>query len=130
SIAVRKLAAVRLVDRPRRGTHIVARCHIVPPESFGACKAPFVFFAGLPVLLPPDKPIRLTPQQDFHLVAEQPAVSNNAVVLRQSSRHESSLDAASDSRRHRIQRYHAAIAGQRRKPRSQWPQMPWRQSDY
>ena len=87
-------------------------------------KPAIAFLAGLPDLLSADKPIRLTPQQDFHLVAEQPAISNNAVVVRQGSRHESGLGAAGDGRRDRIQRCHGTIASQRRKPRSQRPQMP------
>src|SRR5215510_7269619 len=62
SIAVRKLAAVRLVDRPRRGTHVVAGRHVVPPEHVGAGEAAIALLAGLPDLLSADKPIRLTPQ--------------------------------------------------------------------
>ena len=83
-IAIRKFAAVGLVDRPRRGAHVVARRHIVPPEHVGAGETGIAFLAGFPDLLATDEPIGLTPQQDFHLVAEQPAIANNAMVLRQS----------------------------------------------
>src|SRR5258708_39095939 len=98
---------------------------MVPPEHVGAGETDIAFLAGFPDLLAADEPIGLTPQQDFHLVAEQPAISNNAMVLRQRSRHESGLNAAGDGGGHRRQFCRAAITSQPRKPRGPRPQKPW-----
>ena len=81
-VAIGKLAAVGLVDRSRRRAPIVVGRHIVPPEHVGAGEAAVARLAGLPDLLAADQPVGLTPEQDFHLVAEQPSISDNAVILR------------------------------------------------
>ena len=129
-VAVRQLAPVRLVDRPRRCAEIMAGCHVVPPEHVGAAKPRVAFFAGLPDFLAADQPVRLPPEQHLHLVAKQPAVADDAVIARRQAGHERSLHAAGDCRGYRLQRHHRALTRKRAQRGRVRTEMPRRQTDH
>src|SRR5258708_9545430 len=114
-VTVWQFAPVRLVDRARGGTEIMARRHVVPPEHVGAGEGGITLLAGLPNLLATDESIGLAPQKDFHLIAEQPAVGHDAVVSRGEPRHETCLYAAGDGGSYGIKRGHISFTGKRRK---------------
>ena len=99
-VAVRQLAPVRLVDRPRRHADVVARAHVVPPEHIGGGEIWIAPLAHLPDLLAVDQAVRLAPEPDLHQVAEQPAVRHDAMLARQRAGHECRLHGAGDGGRH------------------------------
>ncbi len=109
-VAVRQLAAVRLVDRPRRDADVVRGGHVVPPEQIGGGERRIASLAGLPDLLAGHQPVGLPPQPDLHEIAEQPAIGDDAMVARQCAGHEGRLHAARHRRRDRRQRPHRAGA--------------------
>ena len=112
-VAIRQLAAVRLVDRPRRRTEIMARRHIVPPEHVGAGKGGDRAACRPPRSSRRRQPVGLPPEHHFHLVAEQPAIADDAVIARrQSPVMKAGLNAAGDGRRNRLQRPPSRHRGQ------------------
>ncbi len=128
-VAVRQLAAVGLVDRPRRDADVVRGRHVVPPEQIGAGEGRVAPLARLPDLLAGDQPVRLPPQPDLHEVAEQPAVGDDAMVARQGAGHEGRLHAARHRRRHGRERPHRAGARKGAEPRRMRAEVARRQAD-
>src|SRR5262252_1543446 len=119
-IAVGQLAAVRLVDGPWRHADIVRRGHVVPPEQVGAGERRVAPLCRLPELFAANETAGLPPEPDLHQVAEQPAVSHDAMIARQAARHEGRLHGAGHRRRHCRERAHRAAAGERAEPWRVW----------
>ena len=128
-VAVRQLAAVRLVDRPRRHADVVARPHVVPPEQVGAGEGRVALLARLPNLLAGDQAVRLAPEPDLHEVPEQPSVRDDAVIARRQPGREGRLDAAGDGRGHRRERADRAGGGEAGEVRRELAEVPGREAD-
>ena len=112
-VAIRQLAAVGAVDRPRRHADVMARRHVVPPEQIGGGESGIAAPSRLPNHLALDQAVRLPPQPHFHEIAEQPAIGDDAVLARQRAGHERGLHSASDRRRHGGKRTQRAGARKR-----------------
>ena len=113
AVAVRQLAPVGTVDRPRRDADVMGRRHVVPPEQIGGGERGIAPPARLPDLFAGDETVRLPPQPHLHEVAEQPAVGDDTVLARQRAGHEGGLYRASDRRRHGRERPQRAGSRQR-----------------
>ncbi len=124
-VAVRQLAAVRPVDRPRGDADVMRRRHVVPPEQVGGRECRIAPLARLPDLLAVHQPAGLAPQEHFHQVAEQPAVGDDAVIARQRAGHERRLHRAGDGGRHRRQRANGSATGKARELRRIRAEMAW-----
>src|SRR5207248_1890381 len=79
-IKVRNLAAVRRIDRPRRGRPLRRAVHVEPPEHLRAGRAWIAASRSVPHLLPTDERVRLPPEHHLSDVAEVPAVADDAVL--------------------------------------------------
>src|SRR5580704_14301611 len=102
-VAVRQLAAVGAIDRPRRHADVVACRHVVPPEQIGGGEGGIAAPSRLPNHFAVDQAVRLPPQPHFHEIAEQPAIGDDAVLARQGAGHESGLHRAGDGRCYRCE---------------------------
>ena len=129
-IAVRHLAPVRLVDRPRRDSNLMTRTHVIPPEQIGGGETRIAPLTCLPDFLTGNKPVRLSPQPNFEQIAKKPAIGDDAMIARQAAGHEGCLHRASDRRRHRGKGAHGTCPRKRRQARRLGPEMTWRQADH
>ena len=110
-VAVRVLAPVRVVDRPRGDRQVGARAHRVPPAHVGGPEPRLGAAGGLPHLLALHQAVVLAPEQHLAQVAEVPAVADDPVLRRLEPGEERRLHRAGDRREDRVEAGLEAVVG-------------------
>src|SRR5437762_1760905 len=128
-VAIGDFPSIRRIHRPRRDRKLRRRIHVVPPADVRAGKTRIDLLRRIPDFLRRHELVRLLPEFDLALVAEIPAVADDAVLAGLFAGQIRRLTRAGDGGDGRIDTRHAPGLAKHLEARSELADERWGEPD-